>query len=70
LEEHTSNGNKFGITDRWFRTLRELIKKKIDVTGQRTDNMKNVESSVIDTYNSHRTWNNKTPFQAKTMMTN
>ena len=24
-EEHTSNGNKFGITDRLFRTLREFI---------------------------------------------
>lgn len=54
-EEHTSNGNKFGITDRLFRTLRELMEKKIDVTGHRTDNIKNVEPSVIDTYSSHRT---------------
>ena len=54
-EEHTSNGNKFGITDILFRTLRELMEKKIDVTGHRTDNIKNVEPSVIDTYSSHRT---------------
>ena len=34
------------------------MEKKIDVTGHRTDNIKNVEPSVIDTYSSHRTWNN------------
>ncbi len=28
-EEHISNGNKSGITDRLARTLRELIKKKL-----------------------------------------
>ncbi len=35
------------------------------ITGHRTDNIKDVVSSVIDTYNnsSHRTLNNKTPNQ-------
>ncbi len=62
-EEHISNGNKLGIIDRLVRTLRELIEKYFDITGHRTDNIKEVVSSVIDTYNnnSHRTLNNKTP---------
>ena len=64
-EEHISNGNKLGIIDRLVRTLRELIDKYFDIAGHRTDNIKDVMSSVIDTYNnsSHRTLNNKTPNQ-------
>jgi len=64
-EEHISHGNKLGIIDRLVRTLRELIDKYFDITGHRTDNIKDVISSVIDTYNnsSHRTLNNKTPNQ-------
>ncbi len=31
------------------------MEKKVDVTGHRTDTIKNVESSVIDTYSSHGT---------------
>jgi hypothetical protein len=62
-EEHISNGNKLGIIDRLVRTLRELIEKYYDVTGYRTDNIKDVIKSIIDTYNnnSHRTLKNKTP---------
>ena len=41
-EEHISNGNKLGIIDRLFRTLRELIEKYYDVTGHRTDDIKDV----------------------------
>ena len=64
-EEHISNGNKLGIIDRLVRTLRELIEKYYDVTGYRTDNIKDVIKSIIDTYNnnSHRTLKNKTPNQ-------
>ena len=64
-EEHISNGNKLGIIDRLVRTLRELIDKYFDITGHRTDNIKEVVSSVIETYNnnSHRTLQNKTPNQ-------
>jgi hypothetical protein len=64
-EEHISNGNKLGIIDRLVRTLRELIEKYFDITGHRTDNIKEVVSSVIETYNnnSHRTLQNKTPNQ-------
>jgi hypothetical protein len=64
-EEHISNGNKLGIIDRLVRTLRELIEKYYDITGHRTDNIKDVMKSIIDTYNSnsHRTLNNKTPNQ-------
>ena len=64
-EEHISNGNKLGIIDRLVRTLRELIEKYYDVTGYRTDNIKDVMKSIIDTYNnnSHRTLKNKTPNQ-------
>ena len=64
-EEHISNGNKLGIIDRLVRTLRELIDKYFDITGHRTDNIKDVVSSVIETYNnnSHRTLQNKTPNQ-------
>jgi hypothetical protein len=62
-EEHISNGNKLGIIDRLVRTLRELIEKYYDITGYRTDNIKDVMKSIIDTYNnnSHRTLKNKTP---------
>ena len=62
-EEHISNGNKLGIIDRLVRTLRELIEKYFDITGHRTDNLKDVMKTIIDTYNnsSHRTLNNKTP---------
>jgi hypothetical protein len=64
-EEHISNGNKLGIIDRLVRTLRELIEKCYDITGHRTDNIKDVMKSIIDTYNSngHRTLNNKSPNQ-------
>ncbi len=41
-EEHRSNGNKLGIIDRLVRTLRELIEKYFDITGHRTDNIKDV----------------------------
>ena len=60
-----SNGNKLGIIDRLVRTLRELIEKYYDITGYRTDNIKDVMKSIIDTYNnnSHRTLDNKTPNQ-------
>ena len=71
-EEHISNGNKLGIIDRLVRTLRELIEKYYDITGHRTDNIKDVMKSIIDTYNSnsHRTLYNKTPIRyLKTMMT-
>ena len=64
-EEHISNGNKLGIIDRLVRTLRELIEKYFDITGHRTDNLKDVMKTIIDTYNnsSHRTLNNKSPNQ-------
>ena len=64
-EEHISNGNKLGIIDSLVRTLRELIEKYYDITGYRTDNIKDVIASVIETYNknSHRTLKNKTPNQ-------
>ena len=64
-EEHISNGNKLGIIDRLVRTLRELIEKYFDITGHRTDNIKDVMKIIIDTYNNnnHRTLNNKTPNQ-------
>ena len=62
-EEHISNGNILGIIDRLVRTLRELIEKYYDITGYRTDNIKDVIKSIINTYNnnSHRTLKNKTP---------
>jgi hypothetical protein len=62
-EEHISNGNKLGIIDRLVRTLRELIEKYFDITGHRTDNIKDVIAAVIATYNSssHRTLKNKSP---------
>ncbi len=55
-EEHISNGNKLGIIDRLVRTLRELIEKYYGITGHRTDNVKAVMKTIIDTYNnsSHR----------------
>jgi hypothetical protein len=60
-EEHISNGNELVIIDILVRTLRDLIEKYFDITGHRTDNIKDVVSSVIETYNnsSHRTLNNK-----------
>ena len=62
-EEHISNGNKLGIIDRLVRTLRQLIDNYYTITGHRTDNIKDVMKSVIDTYNdsSHRGLNNQTP---------
>jgi hypothetical protein len=64
--EHISNVNKLGIINRLVRTLRELIEKYYDITGHRTDNIKDVMKSIIDTYcgNRHRTLDNKTPNQA------
>ena len=55
--EHISNGDKLGIVDRLCRTLRELIERYYDVTGNRTDNLKSVIKSAVDTYNDndHRT---------------
>jgi hypothetical protein len=55
--EHISNGDKLGIVDRLCRTLRELIERYYDVVGNRTDNLKTVVKSAIDTYNDneHRT---------------
>jgi hypothetical protein len=51
--------------NRLVRTLRELIEKYYDITGHRTDYIKDVMKSIIDTYssNSHRTLNNKSPNQ-------
>jgi hypothetical protein len=45
--------------------LRELIEKYYDITGHRTDNIKDVMKSIIDTYNSksHKTLVNKNPNQ-------
>ena len=64
-EEHISNGNKLGIIDRLVRTLRELIEKYYDITGHRTDNIKDIMKTIIDTYNSnsHRSLGNKSPNQ-------
>ncbi len=64
-EEHISNGNILGIIDRLVRTLRKLIEKYYDITGHRTDNIKDVMKSIIDTYNdkSHKTLDNITPNQ-------
>jgi hypothetical protein len=64
-EEYVANGNKLGIIDRLVRTIRELIEKYYDITGHRTDNIKDVMKSMIDAYNnySHRTLENKTPYQ-------
>ena len=62
-EEHISNGNKLGIIDRLVRTLRQLIESYYTITGHRTDNIKDVMTSVIDTYNdsSNRGLKNRTP---------
>jgi hypothetical protein len=46
-EEHISNGNKLGIIDRLVRTLRELIEKYYDITGHRTDNIKDVINQLL-----------------------
>jgi hypothetical protein len=55
--EHISNGDKLGIVDRICRTLRELIERYYEIAGNRTDNLKSVVKSAIDTYNvnDHRT---------------
>jgi len=55
--EHISNGDKLGIVDRICRTLRELIERYYEITGNRTDNLKHVVKSAVDTYNDndHRT---------------
>ena len=62
-EEHISNGNKLGIIDRLVRTLRQLIDNYYVIAGHRTDNIKDVIKSVIETYNdsNHRGLKNKTP---------
>jgi len=64
-EEHISNGNKLGITDRLVRTLRQVIEKYHDITGHRTDNIKDGMKSMINAYNNNnnRTLDNKTPNQ-------
>ena len=49
-EEHICKGVKFGIIDRLFRTLRQLIDNYYTITGHIIDNIKNVTKSVIDTY--------------------
>ncbi len=68
-EEHISNGNKLRIIDRLVRTLEELVDKYYDITGHRTDTIKDVMKSIVDTYNnnvdtynnnSHRTLGNTT----------
>ena len=55
--ELISNGDKLGILDRICRTLRELIERYYEITGNRTDNLKHVVKSAVDTYNynDHRT---------------
>ena len=55
--EHISNGDKLGIVDRICRTLRELIERYYEITGNRTDNLKHVVKSAVETYNDndHRT---------------
>ena len=55
--EHISNGDKLGIVDRICRTLRELIERYYEIAGNRTDNLKSVVKSAVDTYNDndHRT---------------
>jgi hypothetical protein len=55
--EHISNGDKLGIVDRICRTLREIIERYYEIAGNRTDNLKSVVKSAVDTYNDneHRT---------------
>jgi hypothetical protein len=55
--EHISNGDKLGIVDRICRTLRELIERYYEIAGNRTDNLKSVVKSAVETYNDneHRT---------------
>jgi hypothetical protein len=63
-EEHISHGNKLVIIDRLVRSLRERIEKYYDITGHRTDNIKDVmKSNIYTSYNSsHKTLvGNKTP---------
>jgi hypothetical protein len=60
--EHISNGDKLGIVNRICRTLRELIERYYEITGNRTDRLKHVVKSAVDTYNDndHRTIKNNT----------
>ncbi len=51
--EHISNGDKLGIVDRICRTLRELIERYYEITGYKTDNLKYVVKSAVDTYNDN-----------------
>jgi hypothetical protein len=60
-EGHISSGNNLGIIDGLVRTLREKIEKHYDITGHRTDNIKDVMKSYNN--NSHRTLKNKAPNQ-------
>jgi len=62
-EEHISNGNKLGIIDRLVRTLRQLIDNYYIISGHKTDNIKDVMKTVIDTYNdsANRGLKYKTP---------
>jgi hypothetical protein len=59
--EHIRNGDKLGIVDRICRTLTELIERYYEIAGNRTDNLKSVVKSAVDTYimsyndNDHRT---------------
>jgi len=55
--EHISNGDKLGIVDRICRTLRELINRYYEITGNKKDNFKDVVQSAVDSYNDneHRT---------------
>ena len=64
-ENYPGLGKKLGIIDRLVRTLRELIEKYFDITGHRTDNIKDVMKTIVDTSNNsnNRTLNNKTPTQ-------
>ncbi len=57
--------NKLGVIYRLGRTLRELIEKQFHITGHRTDNIKDIIKTIIDTYTScnYITLNNKTPNQ-------
>ncbi len=51
--EHISNGDKLGIVDMICRTLRELIEKYYEITGNRTDNLKHAVQLSVDTYNDN-----------------
>jgi hypothetical protein len=45
--EHLSNGDKLGIVYRICRTLRELIERYYEITGNGIDNLKHVVKSVV-----------------------